>query len=121
MQADSVTASNIASTSSPAAKQAADKAITSGAKPPTEKVTISNISITNTRPGRELYGEATNDDSVEHGAVIQATFYNVEGQIIDTEKAVLLQLRPGDIQTFNMSHVPDHDHSKVQLTMVTGS
>ncbi|MGH9466466.1 MAG: TIR domain-containing protein [Terriglobales bacterium] len=82
-----------------------------------EKITLNNISIASGRRGQELHGEATNNDDIQRTVWIQATFYNVEGQIIGTETAVVTQLSPTDTKTFSIRPVPDHHHFKVQISM----
>jgi TIR domain len=85
-----------------------------------DEITISNVSIVSTRQGRELHGETTNNDDVEHTAFVKATFYDAEGGIVGTESAPVNQLRPGVTKTFSMRPIPDHHHFKVQIDMLVG-
>jgi hypothetical protein len=46
---------------------------------PDEEISISNTSVGTTSQGRQLFGEVTNNDSIQHSAILTATFYGSGG------------------------------------------
>jgi hypothetical protein len=80
-----------------------------------DEITISNVTVTTTRRGKELFGEVTNNDDAEHSAIIKATFYNAQGEIIGTESGVVNQLRPGATKTINIQPIPSHNHYRIEI------
>lgn len=71
--------------------------------------------------GREVHGEASNIDKVEHSASVKATFYDGGGRIVGTAEGAVSQLGPGETQTFtltSLSPIPDHAEMKVRLDVV---
>ena len=83
-----------------------------------DKITLHNISIVDGSLGKELHGEATNHDVVEHSATIKATFYGLDGKILGSADGVVNQLRAGGTKTFTLHDTPAHSHFKVDVDMV---
>lgn len=83
---------------------------------PDEELLISNTSVSTTSRGRELFGEVTNNDSIQHSAIITAAFYGTAGGIVGTANTVVNQLRPGQTKTFSMNRVPDYENFKVEIS-----
>jgi hypothetical protein len=83
-----------------------------------DKITIGNISLIAGALGRELHGEATNHDAVEHSATIKATFYKAEGGIVGTSDGLINQLGSGRTKSFSMQNVPDHARVKVEVDTI---
>lgn len=83
-----------------------------------DKITIANVTVIAGSFGKELHGEATNRDTVEHSATIKGTFYGSEGKIVGTGDAMVNQLRPGGTKTFSMLDVPEHARVKVEADTV---
>jgi hypothetical protein len=83
-----------------------------------DKITLHNISIVDGALGKELHGEATNHDSIEHTVTIKATFYGADGKIVGTEDGVVNQLRAGGTKTFSLYGAPVHSHLKVDVDMI---
>jgi hypothetical protein len=82
------------------------------------KIKINNISVIAGSLGRELHAEATNHDTVEHSAMIKATFYGADGKIIGTSDGVVNQLGAGRTKTFSLRSVPEHTRAKVEVDTI---
>lgn len=65
--------------------------------------------------GNQLFGEATNHDSVQRSAILAATFYDADGGILGTEQAVINDVRPGRSRTFAFQNVPAHAKHKIEV------
>jgi hypothetical protein len=83
-----------------------------------DKITLHNISIVGGPLNKELHGEATNHDVVEHSATIKATFYGADGKIVGSLDGVVNQLRPGGTKTFSLHDTPEHSRFKVDVDMI---
>jgi hypothetical protein len=71
--------------------------------------------------GTEVQGEATNNDTFEHTALLKATFYDESGKIVGTADGVVNQLAPGDTKTFTLmstNAVRQYARLKVQVDAV---
>jgi hypothetical protein len=80
-----------------------------------EVIAISNAAVVDGAFGRELHGEATNNDTVPHSAIVKATFYGPDGGIVGTADGVVNQLRPGGTKTISLQGVPGHARFKVEV------
>jgi hypothetical protein len=65
--------------------------------------------------GGNLYGEATNRDSVQRSAILAATFYDADGGILGSEQTVINDVRPGQSRTFTFRNVPKHADRKIEV------
>jgi hypothetical protein len=83
-----------------------------------EKVTLHNFSIVAGSFGKELHGEATNHDVVEHTVTIKATFYGADDKIVGSADGVVNQLRAGGTKTFSLVDTPEHSRFKVDVDMI---
>jgi hypothetical protein len=83
-----------------------------------DKITLHNISIVDGSLGKELHGEATNHDTVEHSATVKATFYGVDGKIVGSADGVVNQLRAGGTKTFTLHDIPSHASFKVDVDVI---
>lgn len=83
-----------------------------------DKITLHNISIVAGPRSKELHGEATNHDVVEHSVTIKATFYGADGKIVGSLGGVVNQLRPGGTKTFSLHDTPEHSRFKVDVDMI---
>jgi len=108
-------AAQAAATPSPSPKVSAPMASAGSSG---DKITIGNISVITGPMGRELHAEATNNDTVEHSAMIKATFYDTGGGIVGTSDSVVNQLGAGRTKTFSMLAVPDHARAKVEADTI---
>lgn len=65
--------------------------------------------------GNQLFGEATNHDSVQRSAILAVTFYDADGGILGTEQVVINDVRPGRSRTFTFQNVPAHAERKIEV------
>jgi hypothetical protein len=68
--------------------------------------------------GKELHAEATNHDTIEHSAMITATFYDADGRIVGASNDVVNQLRAGPTKTFSLRDVSEHARAKVEVNTI---
>jgi hypothetical protein len=88
---------------------------------PSAKITVDNYAVVPSGYGTEVQGEATNNDTVEHTALLKATFYDESGTIVGTADGVVNQLAPGDTKTFTLmsaNAVRQYARLKVQVDAV---
>jgi hypothetical protein len=91
------------------------------AAPSAAKVSIDSYDIVSNARGSEIHGEATNNDTFEHGAVIKATFYDDAHKIVGTADGIVSQLAPGETKTFSLlslDGIPAHSDVKVQVDTI---
>ena len=62
-----------------------------------------------------LYGEATNRNSVQRSAILAVTFYDAEGEILGSEQTAINGVRPGQSRTFTFRDVPRDADSKIEV------
>jgi len=102
-----------------AAKFTAPASAKPSSNEPGSMVAIGNYSAT--AAGHEVYGEATNNDTIEHTASLKATFYDAEHKIVGTADGLVSQIAPGDTKTFaltSLDGIPKHSLLKVQVDTV---
>lgn len=83
-----------------------------------EKVTIKNSTFQEANGLQQVVGEATNNDSSEHSAMLKATFYDASGKILGTAVGAVNDIAPGDTKTFNLlmsDDVSGYKDMKVQV------
>ncbi len=88
---------------------------------PPSKITVDNYAVVPTGIGTEVQGEATNNDTVEHSALLKATLYDESGKIVDTADGAVSQLAPGETKTFSLlslNAVQQYARLKVQVDAV---
>jgi hypothetical protein len=88
---------------------------------PPAKITVDNYAVVPTGLGTEVQGEATNNDTVEHNALLKATFYDESGKIVGTADGAVSQLAPGETKTFSLvsaNAVRQYARLKVQIDAV---
>ncbi len=72
------------------------------AKAQTSGIRIDNKTVVDTAYGREVQGEATNLDAKQHTAILKATFYGPNREILGTGDGVVSQLAPDETKTFTI-------------------
>jgi len=77
-----------------------------------EEFTFSRVVIR----GSRLFGEATNNDSIEHTAILAVTFYDADGAILGSDTAVVNGVRPGQSRTFSIENVVPHSSRKIEVS-----
>lgn len=83
-----------------------------------EKVTIKNSTFQEANGLQQVVGEATNNDSAEHSAMLKATFYDANDKILGTAVGAVNDIAPGDTKTFNLltsDDVSGYKDMKVQV------
>ncbi len=88
---------------------------------PLSKITVDNYAVVPIGIGIEVQGEATNNDTVEHSALLKATLYDESGKIVDTADGAVSQLAPGETKTFSLlslNAVQQYARLKVQVDAV---
>lgn len=108
-------ASAFSSIGSPSAEAIPESAGPESPKPSSEEdgeFSFSGIVVN----GSRMHGEATNQDSVKHSAIMAATFYDANNTIIGTEQTVVSDVRPGQSRTFTFNNVPGHTRYKIEVS-----
>jgi hypothetical protein len=105
----------------------APPAATSSAPPPAAssrppaKISVDNYAVVQNGYGTEVQGEATNNDTVEHTALLKATFYDESSKIVGTADGVVNQLAPGETKTFTLmstNAIRQYARLKVQVDAI---
>jgi TIR domain-containing protein len=109
------------------AAAAAPPAATPSAPPPAAssrppaKISVDNYAVVQNGYGTEVQGEATNNDTVEHTALLKATFYDESSKIVGTADGVVNQLAPGETKTFTLmstNAIRQYARLKVQVDAI---
>jgi hypothetical protein len=88
---------------------------------PPAKISVDNYAVVQNGYGTEVQGEATNNDTVEHTALLKATFYDENSKIVGTADGVVNQLAPGETKTFNLmstNAIRQYARLKVQVDAI---
>lgn len=62
------------------------------------KIAVDNYDVVPGGYGTEVQGEATNNDTVEHSAILKATFYNESGKILGTADGMSISWHPARLR-----------------------
>jgi TIR domain-containing protein len=88
---------------------------------PPAKISVDNYAVVQNGYGTEVQGEATNNDTVEHTALLKATFYDESSKIVGTADGVVNQLAPGETKTFTLmstNAIRQYARLKVQVDAI---
>jgi TIR domain len=88
---------------------------------PQAKISVDNYAVVQNGYGTEVQGEATNNDTVEHTALLKATFYDESSKIVGTADGVVNQLAPGETKTFTLmstNAIRQYARLKVQVDAI---